>query len=159
MIWGVFPTHVGVFPTLYRPGAREPCLPHTRGGVSNVGTGPWGGGIVFPTHVGVFPCCRKNTGWHCSLPHTRGGVSEDEAIKAMRELSSPHTWGCFELQPGCVGIHRVFPTHVGVFPAPCRSPRHSCGLPHTRGGVSRCMRGRRLYGMSSPHTWGCFCAP
>ncbi len=71
----VFPTHVGVFPVLFRKFRRRICLPHARGGVSSsglrcsspVGSSPrtWGcfpkpaartkARLVFPTHVGVFP--------------------------------------------------------------------------------------------------------
>nr|DAV39693.1 MAG TPA: hypothetical protein [Caudoviricetes sp.] len=70
----VFPTHVGVFPSICRNRVRSHCLPHACGGVSvdfevdrpcavssprMWGCFPWSicinlDGSVFPTHVGVF---------------------------------------------------------------------------------------------------------
>jgi len=50
----------------------------------------------------------------------------------------------------------VFPTHVGVFPCRARTGADTTGLPHTRGGVSRCCWSSRGSRPSSPHTWGCF---
>ena len=71
---GVFPTHVGVFPSSRLGSEMRPRLPHARGGVSrgmanrkhSLQSSPrtWGcflatamayaRGCVFPTHVGVF---------------------------------------------------------------------------------------------------------
>jgi len=91
----VFPTSVGVFLPHWWSLSPGSCLPHVRGGVSDIGTPghvgfgssprPWGcfyAGLlyaivieVFPTSVGVFPrlmCCRAV---RLRLPHVRGGVS------------------------------------------------------------------------------------
>ena len=111
----VFPTHVGVFLWLSAKPLPMPCLPHTRGGVSNhaisyravSGSSPhtWGcftvkpaeprPDPVFPTHVGVFPPFRLRALPPESLPHTRGGVSARSSSFPLRTTSSPHTWGCF----------------------------------------------------------------
>ncbi len=93
---GVFPTHVGVFPSSRTYGRGRCGLPHARGGVSSApqdfgsprSSSPrtWGcfrlfrhssnTFSVFPTHVGVFPpITSERTGGFC-LPHARGGVSE-----------------------------------------------------------------------------------
>ena len=70
------------------------------------------------------------------LPHARGGVSWIAGLALMRVKSSPRTWGCFQGEDVIVDLHRVFPTHVGVFLCSrgvgCGRPR----LPHARGGVS-----------------------
>ncbi|SBH13503.1 Domain of uncharacterised function (DUF2825) [Klebsiella variicola] len=132
----VFPTHVGVF--LDRAVNRYPRkrLPHARGGVSIegrvlawlAGSSPrtWGCfpyldnyyqiGIVFPTHVGVFLNQRIIAVILASLPHARGGVSIYGQCRVFPDLSSPRTWGCFHRYGRLYLIHRVFPTHVGVFP-------------------------------------------
>ena len=53
-------------------------------------------------------------------------------------------------------IHRVFPTHVGVFRDAKSEDPIEKSLPHTRGGVSQLMRDEIFSKESSPHTWGCF---
>ena len=90
----VFPTHVGVF--LSSPCDRRSgeCLPHARGGVSEIqqeitgmlSSSPrtWGCfylppalpvlALVFPTHVGVFPASERRRTASGGLPHARGGV-------------------------------------------------------------------------------------
>ena len=93
--WGVFPTHVGVFPFDLRTIFQRLCLPHARGGVSNPGliqffnqpSSPrtWGcfqtssststALQVFPTHVGVFLYWLDPDLYRHGLPHARGGVS------------------------------------------------------------------------------------
>ena len=111
----VFPTHVGVFLCICSSLKAPSCLPHARGGVSELGllfsvkllssprtwgcfyyifrpTLPHG---VFPTHVGVFLMrLSAATSFSC-LPHARGGVSVDLWRIGMTITSSPRTWGCF----------------------------------------------------------------
>ena len=151
-------------------------LPHARGGVSRqerAGRGrrlssprTWGcfsprfGPArtcrVFPTHVGVFLNHEPALYVYDSLPHARGGVSHEKRGHDSTPRSSPRTWGCFyKIIMGQSDL-RVFPTHVGVFPRPSRTPWPTGSLPHARGGVSF----ERVYvafsGGSSPRTWGCF---
>ncbi len=91
----VFPTPVGVFPIPESESISRSCLPHARGGVSNMtritissaqsSPRPWGcflGHViedlvikVFPTPVGVFPVLRDIEAEIAGLPHARGGVS------------------------------------------------------------------------------------
>ena len=147
---GVFPTHVGVFPSLPHQTRLEKRLPHARGGVScqekffarftlssprtwgcfspgadrNVIPG------VFPTHVGVFLAFSQPTGQIGGLPHARGGVSDTYA-ELIKQKS-------------------VFPTHVGVFHARGGLVRFWHCLPHARGGApSRGCPRKPL-----PHSWG-----
>ena len=153
----VFPTHVGVF-LGRRPDDRVPLrLPHARGGVSAwnhrlnflQASSPrtWGcfllvaigvlSAAVFPTHVGVFPAWNAQAEDGDSLPHARGGVSDGGRLHPRLSMSSPRTWGCFFQMSTMAFLPRVFPTHVGVFPArSIRVKRPRC-LPHARGGVSR----------------------
>ena len=90
----VFPTPVGVFPKTLRYRYAFCCLPHARGGVSQLGQRdiqaamssprPWGcfskiysvleDYEVFPTPVGVFPPDLRPDGGGLRLPHARGGV-------------------------------------------------------------------------------------
>ena len=92
---GVFPTCVGVFLSDAALRRAPSCLPHVRGGVSDMGTcakeswrsspRAWGCfflllyvchlNTVFPTCVGVFPHLRASPTSSPSLPHVRGGVS------------------------------------------------------------------------------------
>ena len=152
----VFPTHVGVFPVKrsFLPASR--CLPHARGGVSQititidkrVGSSPrtWGCfhshripllfHTVFPTHVGVFLPGRRSKRHTRSLPHARGGVSMLKADILELEKSSPRTWGCFYLYTIKLVSLKVFPTHVGVFPLFREFIGYPFRLPHARGGVS-----------------------
>ncbi len=163
---GVFPTHVGAFPSKSSGTDRKSCLPHARGGVS-VGQSmacrhdphsprtwgcfssprTWGcffvvlrqprKGGVFPTHVGVFLSGNAYRERSASLPHARGGVSPLASSGASTLKSSPRTWGCFPILRSCRRWPVVFPTHVGVFPL-LRSYIHTLRrLPHARGGVSR----------------------
>ncbi len=111
----VFPTPVGVFPDILLPDYLYYCLPHARGGVSDVGideaTGkgssprPWGCFLlrqtpcqltpVFPTPVGVFPRLWRSEMARSSLPYTRGGVSIADGTRFAAVKSSPRPWGCF----------------------------------------------------------------
>ncbi len=62
----------------------------------------------------------------------------------FRSLPDQATWRC------------VFPTCVGVFPAPgSAAPAAHC-LPHVRGGVSRDQGRPGVAALSSPRAWGCF---
>ena len=131
----VFPTHVGVF--LSSPCDRRSgeCLPHARGGVSEIqqeitgmlSSSPrtWGCfylppalpvlALVFPTHVGVFPKSSKKSPGCFRLPHARGGVSTCRLHCLFLRWSSPRTWGCFPPAKDEERHPAVFPTHVGVF--------------------------------------------
>ena len=111
----VFPTCVGVFPSVGRYFAFSLCLPHVRGGVSIVTALSWGipessprawgcfykalpscrAVLVFPTCVGVFPCRWRSSRPASGLPHVRGGVSHGRHPLPRREVSSPRAWGCF----------------------------------------------------------------
>ena len=115
IVYGVFPTHVGVFQT--SPYHRQPKggLPHARGGVSKKpptgccrgSSSPrtWGcfhseqwDGLareVFPTHVGVFLSGNRLGVLAGGLPHARGGVSFLGLKPPFFFASSPRTWGCF----------------------------------------------------------------
>ena len=132
----VFPTHVGVFPSVMKLTLKLIGLPHARGGVSgerrtyciNGGSSPrtWGcfrkrttfvyACEVFPTHVGVFPYYVSSMTTTGRLPHARGGVSGSAAWRYTTHVSSPRTWGCFCGAKWRHQLPYVFPTHVGVFP-------------------------------------------
>ena len=91
----VFPTHVGVFLSVWALPVLLLRLPHARGGVSQdqnqsqyksqSSPRTWGcfcstkgfhfGNLVFPTHVGVFLVVLDGVRGWWSLPHARGGVS------------------------------------------------------------------------------------
>ena len=131
----VFPTPVGVFPTLPNLSPNFASLPHARGGVSllaqlrdgRLGSSPrpWGcfhkrggdpGGLrVFPTPVGVFPSGRHLPPRARCLPHARGGVSSSASRVSIISMSSPRPWGCFCLSNIRYCSMMVFPTPVGVF--------------------------------------------
>ena len=131
----VFPTPVGVFPSIVRFIFVWWSLPHARGGVSLKDTGtearkkssprPWGcfpvdvvhvdGSCVFPTPVGVFPKGSGRAPLKCSLPHARGGVSNTLAVSGINPGSSPRPWGCFPSVSRPDFAKKVFPTPVGVF--------------------------------------------
>ena len=134
--WSVFPTPVGVFPTLFIVQLGSHGIPHARGGVSvsrssgfhlaGYSPRPWGcfhhcwyrpdAELVFPTPVGVF------------LNRTR--------LDAGALRYSPRPWGCFPLcRPGA-RARWVFPTPVGVFPFSFTDNVSSKRIPHARGGVS-----------------------
>ena len=152
----VFPTHVGVFLFTLTRVVKSLCLPHARGGVSDLldlfksvfASSPrtWGcfpsragscaGVCVFPTHVGVFlENSTFSVYWPC-LPHARGGVSQTEPCFNKSRSSSPRTWGCFFLRCSRRVRYFVFPTHVGVFLHIVASGSRFGSLPHARGGVS-----------------------
>ena len=152
----VFPTPVGVFHRRRIWTHRLMRLPHARGGVSQSSSlsdfawssspRPWGCfsyptgktqvEVVFPTPVGVFPPKTPPPPPIGSLPHARGGVSSKSTTVATPAASSPRPWGCFSFR-GCHIVKRhVFPTPVGVFPAPRISSAPGAA--------------------SSPRPWGCF---
>ena len=112
--------------------------------------------MVFPTHVGVFPTRDTLNSSFCRLPHARGGVSAAVFRPCACHASSPRTRGCFLRKPKNRTVFRVFPTHVGVFPALKPSLRAKASLPHARGGVSRSSGTTSYCASSSPRTWGCF---
>ena len=132
----VFPTLVGVFPSLYSCLYLSFCLPHARGGVSRflrfirrlLESSPrsWGCFVanlahsvfvdVFPTLVGVFPLGLTRDKGEERLPHARGGVSDFRQSRHIPFLSSPRSWGCFQGDEVKLSLEEVFPTLVGVFP-------------------------------------------
>ena len=71
---------------------------------------------LLPTHVGVFPTWRTATMLLPPPPHARGGVSISVGPFPLLSNSSPRTWGCFALLQSTRLLHRLLPTHVGVFP-------------------------------------------
>ncbi|VGL02048.1 Domain of uncharacterised function (DUF2825) [Klebsiella pneumoniae] len=173
---GVFPTHVGVFPSSGLSGSRSICLPHARGGVSSnreqkynmLASSPrtWGcfytrrgndlDTYVFPTHVGVFLHPPWERPGHLCLPHARGGVSTRQGGADSVRGSSPRTWGCFRNGDNECKSWRVFPTHVGVFLMEALEMSKERCLPHARGGVSDGHTALPGLRQSSPRTWGCF---
>ena len=176
LLYLVFPTHVGVFPTVATPSSIKVGLPHARGGVSVLldseralewsSPRTWGcfyvfgrkgeEFVVFPTHVGVFPRAFHGRVPGESLPHARGGVSSGLIFGSGVSGSSPRTWGCFLSGFYHGRLYLVFPTHVGVFPRRFQRRRSGSGLPHARGGVSPSVMPGVGQSMSSPRTWGCF---
>ena len=171
-----FPTHVGVFPFSVCSAIAGFCLPHARGGVSDLRQRGHHGGrpsprtwgcfrtkaaacartAAFPTHVGVFPTIDLEEAFDLCLPHARGGVSAPSAAPMESSGPSPRTWGCFR-QPGPVYRHRwAFPTHVGVFLWMEPPAIIAFCLPHARGGVSTAPFWVPSCSLPSPRTWGCF---
>ncbi len=171
---GVFPTHVGVFLAEVPLPTPTDSLPHARGGVSLLilqascpfSSSPrtWGCFSsstlrrirlsVFPTHVGGVPQF-----WFChhpalGLPHACGGVSIYGQCRVFPDLSSPRMWGCFHRYGRLYLIHRVFPTHVGVFPGCSALDSSGRGLPHACGGVSGAHLRSCWPSASSPRMWG-----
>ena len=155
-MYKVFPTHVGVFPSIRRTSLFLKSLPHARGGVSIDRNVPLSCGPVFPTHVGVFPVLRLLLLEEHCLPHARGGVSSPPTLSRESFSSSPRTWGCFCPDTEKRRVPAVFPTHVGVFPSTPPSRGWSRSLPHARGGVSGHQTTCAHPQQSSPRTWGCF---
>ena len=90
------------------------------------------------------------------LPHTRGGVSIIGFMGSCRKMSSPYTWGCFQILKRKLQNSKVFPIHVGVFLFGHLKRGVRERLPHTRGGVSSIKIVFIVKGLSSPYTWGCF---
>ncbi len=169
----VFPTPVGVFPTMSLTLPMGESLPHARGGVSIKGTvcsdqpksspRPWGcfhplllrtrQPSVFPTPVGVF---LETVGQFIlidSLPHARGGVSMPGIIGVEKGKSSPRPWGCFCWRFRRVQDAIVFPTPVGVFRYIRRSHVVSVVFP-TPVGVFPASRSRRSGWTCLPHARG-----
>ncbi len=152
----VFPTHVGVFPGTRPTSTQAPCLPHARGGVSL--TAPLGHRVILssPRTWGCFPVSAALRPAASSLPHARGGVSALAESKSAGNVSSPRTWGCFQDYLILAAAIKVFPTHVGVFPAQGGQHTGDRGLPHARGGVSTVITSPPCSMWSSPRTRGCF---
>ena len=82
----------------------------------------------------------------------------DGSIKKVNNLSvsSPRTWGCFQVTLAGISGPPVFPTHVGVFLFLHVIAIRCWRLPHARGGVSTGSPPARADATSSPRTWGCF---
>ena len=172
----VFPTPVGVFPSIPRFAFVFGGLPHARGGVSTPALftrrslrsspRPWGcfrvdvfafaDRRVFPTPVGVFPLQRKRLTQLTSLPHARGGVSKTGTPACLAGRSSPRPWGCFSFCQAGRCRTKVFPTPVGVFLSWDGEMSEMRCLPHARGGVSIPIPLKRDFLTSSPRPWGCF---
>jgi len=77
-------------------------------------------------------------------------------VQRFHVVSSPRTWGCFYPCGSCMGLQRVFPTHVGVFLRYVLRTSSRISLPHARGGVSGLDLVNTVHHQSSPRTWGCF---
>ena len=90
------------------------------------------------------------------LPHACGGVSPLALGCHFRARSSPRMWGCFRKGRGYRASHKVFPTHVGVFPYVAAVAFRALRLPHACGGVSLFGLAATCSGQSSPRMWGCF---
>ena len=106
--------------------------------------------------MGVFLDLRRCLAYPSGLPHARGGVSEVQAAAVQKVESSPRPWGCFPHLQRRAHWHRVFPTPVGVFPAPKAPCCATASLPHARGGVSTWRQSASPKHPSSPRPWGCF---
>ena len=91
----VFPTHVGVFLSLYLYTDSTLCLPHARGGVSIQSVAYMPPSSSSPRTWGCFYCPNFRIRRICSLPHARGGVSLHSGDWRCPRTSSPRTWGCF----------------------------------------------------------------
>ena len=142
---------------LWRCAVLIACLPHARGGVSEMrariicfersSPRPWGCFLnfrrcqskllVFPTPVGVFQNLYSGRSIFLSLPHARGGVSAYKGSICAYRRSSPRPWGCFQASRDGEITRIVFPTPVGVFPENIHATLHRSCLPHARGGVSK----------------------
>ena len=152
------------------------CLPHARGGVSQLfsvslfylpsSPRPWGcfrtksrarpRRAVFPTHVGVFLLVGGHQRLRNRLPHARGGVSLVRRGGGRRERSSPRPWGCFQDFDFFPAPRNLFPSPVGVFLINGRDEYYPVALPHARGGVSISWSEDGVVIDSSPRPWGCF---
>ena len=86
--------------------------------------------------MGVFLSGKRFPRYDLRLPHARGGVSLTRAVRDVRGLSSPRTWGCFFVAQAHDLPESVFPTHVGVFLNTFYVQAYYRSLPHARGGVS-----------------------
>ena len=71
-------------------------------------------------------------------------------------MSSPRSWGCFQLTLTRHAPAKVFPTLVGVFLLSFYTAGPKWRLPHARGGVSDKQRHAQQIPASSPRSWGCF---
>ena len=93
--------------------------------------------LVFPAYAGVFlDFCSIFGGFLC-LPRIRGGVSRICGDLSFMFWSSPHTRGCFSIDPPAVVIVQVFPAYAGVFLLSVYDLIVKAGLPRIRGGVSQ----------------------
>lgn len=152
----IFPTPVGVFPTLRSSSTRRRSLPHTGGGVSEVRSSlsrrgvsslrRWGCFLVvvfisdlhrvFPTGVGVLPRASAFLRFSKCLPHGRGGVSSITSGAKFFRVSSPRLWGCFLHLFLQTRVVLAFPMLVGVFPCILCHQTAAIYPPCACGGVS-----------------------
>ena len=174
--WQVFPTCVGVFLSSVLTLGIRYCLPHVRGGVSDVCDDFRFALMSSPRAWGCFHRRDGVENAAAGLPHVRGGVSLIHSIMDECDRSSPRAWGCFctgthpyafgAVFPTCVGVFLsivppvflvgVFPTCVGVFLSLILSTWFTKSLPHVRGGVSERVDRDNQVNASSPRAWGCF---
>src|SRR5690625_6302493 len=91
------------------------------------------------------------------LPHACGGVSVALIVIAPPVLSSPRMWGCFRHRLVSDHNGKVFPTHVGVFPASLRVYDAYRCLPHACGGVSEDRKSTRLNSSHVAISYAVFC--
>ena len=111
---------------------------------------------VFPTQVGMFPTLRHTPTRPCGFPHAGGDVSVAELSQLFPSRFSPRRWGCFPERQLLDRGARVFPTQVGMFPAPTPASRSTTCFPHAGGDVSRHDLGFQQRSWFSPRRWGCF---
>ena len=172
----VFPAYAGVFLMGFGNYDIDEGLPRIRGGVSLASqvyerakqSSPHTRGcfslgilrhrrhVVFPAYAGVFPISAPRSSSTTGLPRIRGGVSGSLVTVMGRNMSSPHTRGCFFRVAMKMIIKLVFPAYAGVFPHSCSPCCSHWGLPRIRGGVSALRMLLRDALRSSPHTRGCF---
>ena len=110
---------------------------------------------VFPTHVGMFRDMPVNRSGSGCFPHTCGDVPRTMARMVRPQRFSPHMWGCSERQARTRRLHRVFPTHVGMFRSDIGSHLENAGFPHTCGDVPWTQVTIATAQQFSPHMWGC----
>ena len=176
-VFGVFPTHVGVFPNIpldacregwssprmwgcfsawiFRP-RRDSSLPHACGGVSSLTIQPRFRYASSPRMWGCFrpaPCRRRS---RCVFPTHVGVFLMGNRVGKRNDKSSPRMWGSFRRRAACLIRRAVFPTHVGVFPIRTSILAFITSLPHACGGVSYVLCGDGEWRESSPRMWGQF---
>ena len=112
--------------------------------------------LVFPAYAGVFLTSPERSPTGPGLPRIRGGVSLGSLFPVSRDMSSPHTRGCFWHLTDYDDLLRVFPAYAGVFLRLSAFSIAAACLPRIRGGVSRPELLDAFRTVSSPHTRGCF---
>ena len=172
----VFPTQVGMFPTICHPFRFTLSFPHAGGDVSPMSfrlsalrsfsprrwgcfffvTATVGGFTVFPTQVGMFLKYLAMVQEGRRFPHAGGDVSKKLPFTDWMLEFSPRRWGCFRYLTCRRCQKTVFPTQVGMFQRKGSWFICSSGFPHAGGDVSGGAAGTIAGGLFSPRRWGCF---